>query len=170
MKKRIERSMVGIIFLINGPNLNLLGKRDPEKYGTATLEQITRQVAKKARKHGFVVKAFQSNHSGALIDFIQTLGLSEATVLMRGIVLNAGGLTHTDVSLRDAVDFASSKGVPTVEVHLSNIHKRETFRQVSLLTGVSIDQVCGLGARSYTEGLEKLITHLKEMRRKSKKK
>jgi len=170
MQKRIKRPTKGIIFLMNGPNLNLLGQRDPQKYGKTTLEEITQRVKEKAKMHGFLVEPIQSNHSGILIDSIHSLSLSTETGLMRGIILNGGGLTHTDVCLRDAVDFASSKGVSTVEVHLSDIHRRETFRHISLLAEVCIDQVSGLGAESYMVGLEKIVAHLKGMRRKSKKK
>jgi 3-dehydroquinate dehydratase II len=144
-----------VIYLINGPNLNVLGRRNPAIYGKETLEDVRSRVTSAAADLGYAVKAFQSNYEGRLITWIQqTPGKAE------GIILNAGGLTHTSVSLRDAVDFAREQGVPTVEVHLSDIHKRETFRHISLLVGVCIGQVSGLGIESYTRGLKILVDYL----------
>lgn len=156
---------------MNGPNLNLLGLRESELYGRETLGEIIRRMRRVAKMNNFAIEANQSNHEGTLVTWIQEIGLNtmrDKTKLMRGIVLNAGGLTHTSVPLRDAVDFARSKGVPTVEVHLSDIHARETFRHVSLLREVCIDQVSGLGARSYTVGLTKLIAYLEKKNHRSK--
>ena len=143
------------IYLINGPNLNLLGKRNPVVYGKETLEIVVKLVTAEARKLGYVIEALQSNYEGQLIDWIQ-----ETSGKVAGIILNAGGLTHTSVSLRDAVDFAREQGVPTIEVHLSDIHKRETFRHISFLTEVCINQISGLGYQSYIQGLFKLVKHL----------
>ena len=144
-----------VIYLINGPNLNLLGKRNPAVYGKETLENVEARVISAAKRCGYTVKSQQSNHEGFLIDMIQGAPGQAA-----GIILNAGGLTHTSVSLRDAVDFAREQGVPTVEVHLSDIHKRETFRHISLLTEVCINQVSGLGVESYLRGLSDLLKYL----------
>jgi len=146
---------VKTIYLINGPNLNLLGKRNPVVYGKETLEIVVKLVTAEARKLGYVIEALQSNYEGQLIDWIQ-----ETSGKVAGIILNAGGLTHTSVSLRDAVDFAREQGVPTIEVHLSDIHKRETFRHISFLTEVCINQISGLGYQSYIQGLFKLVKHL----------
>lgn len=148
------------IYLINGPNLNLLGRRNTAMYGTETLEDVVRLVTLAAEKLGYAIRPFQSNYEGQLIDWIQ-----QAPGNCAGIILNAGGLTHTSISLRDAVEFARDQGVPTVEVHLSDIHKREEFRHKSFLTAVCIDQVCGLGVASYTMGLNKLIEHLAVQRK-----
>ncbi len=163
----MTKCIKGLVFVLNGPNLNLLGLRDPEKYGKETLDQIIRQMMEEARRQAFAIDAMQSNHEGILIDRIHgiaSLPREDKQPFMRGIVLNAGGLTHSSVSLRDAVDFARSQGVPTVEVHLSNIHNREIFRHMSLLTEVCIEQVSGLGAKSYTVGMGKLIAYLKQRR------
>jgi 3-dehydroquinate dehydratase II len=150
------------IYLINGPNLNLLGRRNPAQYGKETLSDVTELVREAAINAGYDILALQSNYEGELITWIQdTPGKAS------GIILNAGGLTHTSVSLRDAVDFAREQGVPTVEVHLSNIHQRETFRHVSLLTGVCLEQVSGLRTQSYIKGLDFLVQHLKEVAKES---
>jgi len=145
----------GVIYLINGPNLNLLGRRNPAVYGKETLKDVEERVISAAGSFGYDINALQSNHEGQLIDWIQ-----EAPGKAKGIIINAGGLTHTSVSLRDAVDFAREQGVPTIEVHLSDIHKREPFRHISLLTGVCIDQVSGLGIESYIKGMAKLAMYL----------
>jgi len=167
----MKKKNIGTIFLVNGPNLNLLGYREPEKYGTDTLADISRRVERNAKAQGFSIKSIQSNASHDLINFIHKIGFCHSLKSKDGILLNAGGLTHFDVGLRDAVAFAQSKGVPTVEVHLSKIDERETFRHISLLTEVCVAKVTGLKAKSYTVGLGKLISHLEKMRsRKSKSK
>ena len=126
-------------------------------YGKETIDDVVERVSSMAKKLGYRVKAIQSNHEGQLIDWIQqTPGKAV------GIILNAGGLTHTSVSLRDAVDFAREQGVPTIEVHLSDIRKRETFRHVSFLTEVCLTQISGLGINSYMEGLDILVQHLRK--------
>ncbi len=134
------------ILVIHGPNLNLLGTREPDVYGTTTLRQIDEKLTRAAQAASIELQAFQSNHEGALIDIIQ-----EKMGWMDGIIINPGGLTHTSVSLRDAI---AGAGVPAIEVHLSNIHRREAFRQKSLLAGVCAGQITGFGEHSYYLALE----------------
>lgn len=133
------------ILVLHGPNLNLLGEREPEVYGRTTLAEIDGRLAKLAGELGVRVECFQSNHEGALIDRVQ-----EARAQISAIVINAGGLTHTSVALRDAL---AAAGVPVVEVHLSNIHRRESFRRRSLVAGVATGQISGFGPESYLLGL-----------------
>lgn len=140
------------ILLINGPNLNLLGTREPEKYGCVTLYDIEQSLKSDADKNGIVLDCYQSNHEGEIIDKIHS-----ARGNYDGIIINAGGLTHTSVSLRDAI---SSVSIPTVEVHMTNIHAREEFRHTSLISGVSVAQVVGFGADSYKYALEGLVSLL----------
>jgi 3-dehydroquinate dehydratase-2 len=141
------------ILLINGPNLNLLGTREPEKYGSTTLEDIETSLKEQAAKNGAELDCFQSNHEGEIIDKIHS-----AKGKYDGIIINAGGLTHTSVSLRDAI---SSVAIPTAEVHMTNIHAREEFRHTSLISGVVVGQVVGFGKNSYKYALEGLIEYLK---------
>ncbi len=140
------------ILLLNGPNLNLLGTREPEIYGTETLEQINARCTERASALGIALTARQSNHEGELIDWIQ-----QARGEYAGIIINAGGLTHTSISLRDAL---ASVNLPTIEVHLSNLHKREGFRQMSLISGVADGIIIGLGAQGYVLALEALAGRL----------
>ena len=140
------------LLLINGPNLNLLGTREPEKYGSVTLEDIESELKTKAAELGAELECFQSNHEGEIIDKIHS-----ARGKFDGIVINAGGLTHTSVSLRDAI---SSVSIRTAEVHMTNIHAREEFRHTSLISGVSIAQVVGFGKDSYKFALEGLVNYL----------
>ena len=135
--------------VVHGPNLNLLGSREPEVYGSATLAEIDELLKAKAAEDGHELVTYQSNHEGQLIDKLQ-----EATSGYDGVLLNPGGLTHTSVALRDAVQ---ALPVPVVEAHLSNIFAREAFRQRSMISGACAGIVSGFGVTSYLLGLEALI-------------
>jgi 3-dehydroquinate dehydratase II len=140
------------ILVLHGPNLNLLGIREPSIYGSVTLAQIDACLADLAEKQGSRVKTIQSNHEGVLVDVIQG-----ALDVHDGILINAAAYTHTSVAIRDAI---SAVKLPTVEVHLSNVHQREAFRHHSYLASVVLGQVSGFGAQSYSLGLQALLTHL----------
>ena len=142
------------ILVLHGPNLNTLGTREPGIYGTLTLDAINAELAALVEKRGAEVEFFQSNHEGSLIDRIQD-GASRAD----GILINPAGLTHTSVSLRDAL---VATGLPVVEVHLSNVFARESFRHHSYISGIALGIISGFGPRSYLLGLEALIDHLRE--------
>lgn len=141
------------ILVMNGPNLNLLGTREPDVYGKQTLAEIEAMIAGRAADLGVDVMFFQSNHEGALID-----RLHEAMGDADGVVFNPGAYTHYSYALRDAI---SSTGLPVVEVHLSDISSREEFRAVSVIAPVCLAQIAGLGAESYTQGLDKLVAHVR---------
>ena len=137
------------IFVLNGPNLNLLGKREPDIYGPHTLDQINRELARAAEPLGLSLHFFQSNHEGALVDEIHRVYATSPG----GVIINPGGLTHTSVVLRDALAMLTC---PVVEVHLSNIYKRETFRHTSLLSDIVTGQITGFGHRGYHMALSAL--------------
>ncbi len=136
------------ILVIHGPNLNMLGKRDPAHYGTKTLEEINSALRERAKALGVEIEAFQSNHEGSLIDFIQ-----EHAPGADGIIINPGALTHYGLSLRDALADAQ---LPAIEVHLSNIHAREDFRRKSVIAPVTKGQISGQGWQGYIAALEML--------------
>ena len=140
--------------ILNGPNLNLLGTRQPEVYGKTTLADVEALCREKAKTLGFDVAFEQSNHEGALIDLIHAAKGKHA-----GIVLNAGAYTHTSIALMDAI---ASVELPVVEVHLSNIHAREAFRHRSYIAPVALGQICGFGAQGYLMALDALEAHLKD--------
>ncbi|MBO8154814.1 MAG: type II 3-dehydroquinate dehydratase [Bacillaceae bacterium] len=129
------------LLLLNGPNLNLLGKREPDVYGHTTLSSIVEELKIYVKKRQWELDAFQSNHEGELIDRIH-----QSDGKYKGIIFNPGGYTHTSVALRDAI---SSVDVPVIEVHLSNVYQRESFRHKSLLAPVCRGQISGLGAKGY---------------------
>jgi len=137
-----------VILVIHGPNLNLLGTREPHIYGSTTLREIDEDLRARGVELGVAVETYQSNHEGLLIDRVQ-----QAQGKTAGLIVNAGGLTHTSVSLRDAI--AASK-VPTVEVHLSNLYTREPFRHLSYLAPVCLGQIAGLGPIGYRLALDAL--------------
>jgi 3-dehydroquinate dehydratase-2 len=142
------------ILILNGPNLNLLGTRQPEVYGKTTLADVEALCREKAKTLGFDVAFEQSNHEGALIDLIHAAKGKHA-----GIVLNAGAYTHTSIALMDAI---ASVELPVVEVHLSNIHAREEFRHRSYIAPVALGQICGFGAQGYLMAMDALKAHLKD--------
>ncbi len=135
------------ILVIHGPNLNLLGTREPDIYGSTTMEDINNALTEAAGEH--TVRTFQSNHEGALIDAVQ-----EARGWANGLIINPAGYTHTSVALRDAI---ASVGIRTVEVHLSNIHRREPFRHTSLIAPVCEGQISGLGWHGYLLALDWML-------------
>jgi len=142
------------ILVLNGPNLNLLGTRQPEVYGSVTLAMVEQACIDHAKELGFDAACLQSNHEGALIDAIHA-----AKGVHQGIILNAGAYTHTSIALMDAL---FSVEIPSVEVHLSNIHAREPFRHASYIAKAALGQICGFGAKGYLLALDALAAHLKE--------
>lgn len=140
------------LLLVNGPNLNLLGTREPEVYGTATLADVERITAETAAALGFELRALQSNHEGVLIDAIH-----DARADCAGIVINPGGLTHTSVALRDAL---TGVALPFAEVHISDVYAREEFRHHSYLHDVAAVRVIGRGVEGYADAVRELVAHL----------
>ncbi|MCA0941087.1 type II 3-dehydroquinate dehydratase [Salipiger pacificus] len=140
------------LLILNGPNLNLLGLRQPEVYGRTTIADVEATCRAHAENLGVALEFSQSNHEGALIDAIHA-----ARGTKDGIILNAGAYTHTSVALMDAI---SSAEVPTIELHLSNVHAREEFRHVSYIAKVALGVICGFGPRGYTLAMDALVSHL----------
>ncbi|HYD95630.1 MAG TPA: type II 3-dehydroquinate dehydratase [Noviherbaspirillum sp.] len=145
--------MANKLLLVNGPNLNLLGTREPEVYGSTTLADIEQAAAAQAAAAGASLASFQSNHEGALIDRIQAARLEGVDA----IIINPGGLTHTSVALRDAL---AGVAIPFVEVHISNIHRRESFRHRSYLSAIAVGVICGLGVDGYQAAVEYALKKL----------
>lgn len=137
------------VLVIHGPNLNMLGAREPEIYGTTRLTDIDRQLQEQGSRMGFEVECFQSNHEGAIVDKIQ-----DAVGMFAGLVINPGAYTHTSVAIRDALLLWT---VPIIEVHLSNIHQREPFRHHSFISDVATGQIVGLGVQGYFLALKALV-------------
>jgi 3-dehydroquinate dehydratase-2 len=144
------------ILAIHGPNLNLLGTRDPAIYGTTTLDEINTELMHRAKVRGAELSAMQSNLEGEIVDAIQA-----ARGRYDALLLNPGGYSHTSVAIRDALDAC---GIPAVECHLSNIHAREEFRHTSLTAAKSIGLISGFGARSYYLGLDAALAHVEMLR------
>ena len=140
------------ILVLHGPNLNMLGVREPELYGKDSLKEINRSIESAAASRGIEIRVHQSNHEGVLVDEIQ-----KALQWADGILITPGAYTHTSIALRDAFIAAN---LPVVEVHMSNIYAREQFRHHSYISPVAIGQVCGFGRNSYLLGLEALIDHI----------
>ncbi len=142
------------ILVLHGPNLNLLGRREPDVYGSVTLEQIDFLLKEEGKNLKAQVSSFQSNHEGVLVDAIH-----QAVGKHQGILINAGAYTHTSIAIRDAL---SGVNIPTVEVHLSNIYQREAFRHNSLIAPIAIGQISGFGGNSYYLGLKALVDYLRQ--------
>lgn len=142
------------ILLLHGPNLNLLGTREPGVYGSVTLEDVNNRIVAAGAQRNVEIRPYQSNHEGALVD-----ALHEARTWANGVVFNPGAYTHTSVALRDAI---AGTGLAVVEVHLSNVHAREEFRHKSLLAPVCVGQISGFGWRSYLLGLEAILGYLED--------
>jgi 3-dehydroquinate dehydratase II len=152
---KLEAGQSFNILVLHGPNLNLLGQREPGIYGSITLDEINSLLEREGKELGVRVSCFQSNHEGALVDAIHG-----ASVRDRGILINAGAYTHTSIAIRDAL---AAVNLPTVEVHLSNIYKREEFRHHSYIAPIAIGQISGFGAESYRLGLQALVYHLQQL-------
>lgn len=144
--------MSGRVLVLNGPNLNLLGTREPAIYGAQSLADIEEQLSEIARRSNAEVVFFQSNHEGALVDRIQGAKADRTDFL----IINAGAFTHTSVALRDAL---AAVGLPFIEVHLSNVHRRESFRHHSYLSDLAVGTIVGLGAAGYRYALEYALAH-----------
>lgn len=140
------------ILILNGPNLNLLGTRQPEVYGKTTLQDIENMCVSHGKSLGVSVSCLQSNHEGALVD-----ALHAAKGQHEGIVLNAGAYTHTSIALMDAI---SSIALPVIELHLSNIHARESYRHKSYIAPVAVGQICGFGAMGYRLAIDAMLDHI----------
>jgi 3-dehydroquinate dehydratase II len=148
------------ILVLHGPNLNLLGKREPGIYGSSTLSDIDQSLVTLSTELGVKIQVMQSNHEGQLVEAVQ-----ESPQQHQGILINAAAYTHTSVALRDAI---VATGIPTVEVHLSNIYKRESFRHHSYIAPVVVGQISGFGPNSYSLGLRALVNYIQQSRSSSR--
>jgi 3-dehydroquinate dehydratase-2 len=146
--------MASLVYVINGPNLNLLGKREPEKYGRATLGDVEKLCRETAKKHGLSVEFRQSNKEGDIVDFIQEAGAKKAA----GIVINPAGYTTTSVAILDAI---LAVNLPTIEIHITNIHAREEFRQKSRVSKAARAVICGFGVEGYALAIAGLASIVK---------
>lgn len=138
-----------VVLILHGPNLNLLGTRQPEIYGTLTLDEINQRLVKAGKKEGMEIQSYQSNSEGGLID-----ALHKANSDAAGVIINPGGYTHTSVAIRDAV---AAIGIPTIEVHLSNVYGREDFRKTSMVSSVCVGKIVGFGWLSYLLALQAFV-------------
>jgi 3-dehydroquinate dehydratase-2 len=138
------------ILVVNGPNLNLLGSREPEKYGHVTLEKLNAELTAQARDAGVEIGFFQSNHEGAIIDYLQKEASAANVADSGGLIINPGAFTHYSYAIRDAI---ASVGVRAIEVHISNVHAREDFRRTSVIAPVCMGQITGFGLESYSLAL-----------------
>ena len=136
------------VLVIHGPNLNMLGKREPEIYGRTTLDEINSTLEELGKRLGLAIETFQSNHEGAIVDKIQ-----EAATVQKGLIINPAAYTHTSIAIRDALLLLN---IPVIEIHLSNIYKREPFRHKSLISDVATAQITGFGVQGYSLALEAL--------------
>lgn len=148
-----EKTGIKSILVLHGPNLNLLGLREPEHYGKATLESINARLSERARSAGVALEAFQSNSEADLVGKVQSLAVNKADF----ILINPAAFTHTSVALRDAL---AAVKIPFIEVHLSNVHAREAFRQHSYFSDIAVGVICGLGAQGYELALEYALNAL----------
>ncbi|MGB5963159.1 MAG: type II 3-dehydroquinate dehydratase [Coleofasciculaceae cyanobacterium] len=142
------------ILVLHGPNLNLLGRREPEIYGSLTLDEINSRLVEAGDRLNCKIIVLQSNHEGVLVDAIH-----DSIGKYQGIIINAGAYTHTSIALRDAL---AASAIPVVEVHLSNIYQRESFRHHSYIAPIAVGQISGFGAESYYLGLQALVSHLQK--------
>jgi 3-dehydroquinate dehydratase-2 len=147
-KKMEQSKSKNNVLIIHGPNLNMLGKREPELYGITTLDEINSDLKKLGKQLGLAVETFQSNHEGVIVDKIQ-----EAVDLQKGIIINPAAYTHTSIAIRDAL---LSLDIPVIEIHISNIYKREPFRRTSMISDVATAQIAGFGVKGYGMALEAL--------------
>lgn len=147
-------SRMNKLLLVNGPNLNLLGKREPDKYGRESLEEIEEELQTMAKQVGISLQSFQSNSEGALVDFIQREGQ-----VADGMIINAGAYTHTSIAIRDAI---LAVQIPFVEVHLSNVYRRESFRHHSYLSDIAIGVIAGFGKKSYELAMLSMVDFLEK--------
>jgi 3-dehydroquinate dehydratase-2 len=154
---RAAKAIAKPVYVLNGPNLNLLGQREPEIYGSTSLNDIEKMVAAHGKTRGVNVLCLQSNHEGDLVTWIQ-----EARSMAAGLIINAGAYSHTSIAVHDALAMLD---IPAVEVHISNVHKREEFRHYSYMSSVVTGVICGLGVQGYTLALDAIVADLSKSKR-----